>query len=150
MASLRMLGAKYGMYDPKDWKAVFYCDHILDAWVDIHDKTNGIVLDQESSQEQKGEKLQEVIEKNHIPLLKVMEDQLEKLGGPFITGPKLTIADCAMVAVLANIWENPAGPWTEALKPVLENYPKVQAYNLKLREAFADRLNDPERKAMPL
>ena len=55
-----------------------------------------------------------------------------------------------MVAVLANIWENPAGPWTEAFKPVLEAYPKVQAYNLALREAFADRLNDPERKALPL
>ena len=95
-------------------------------------------------------KLEEIIEKKHHPLLKVMEEQLEKLGGPYITGPKLTIADCAMVAALVNIWENPAGPWTEAFKPVLASYPKVQAYNEKLREAFADRLNDPERKPMPL
>ena len=50
MASLRMLGAKYGMYDPKDWKSSFYTDHILDAWVDIHDKTNGIVLSQDSEE----------------------------------------------------------------------------------------------------
>ena len=57
MASLRMLGAKYGMYDPKDWKSCFYTDHILDAWVDIHDKTNGIVLDQSSNEEEKAAKL---------------------------------------------------------------------------------------------
>ena len=44
MAELRMLGTKYGYYDPKDWKQAFYCDVILDAWVDILDKNGEVLL----------------------------------------------------------------------------------------------------------
>ena len=83
-----------------------------------------------------------VIEKFHIPALNCMEKQLAEHNGPYIAGAKLTIADCAIVSHLANIWENPAGPWSEKFKTVLADYPKVQAYNLKLREAFKDRLNE--------
>ena len=44
MASLRMLGTKLGYYDPTDWKAAFYCDVVLDAWVDVLGSTTGIML----------------------------------------------------------------------------------------------------------
>ena len=149
MAELRMLGTMYGYYNPSDWKCAYYCDVILDGWVDILDKTNGIVLS-EDSEEKKKETLENVIKNIHIPFLNFMEKQLVECGGPYIAGNKLTIADCAMVATLANIWENPAGPFTERFKPVLANYPKVQAYNKTLRVAFAARLNDPARKPMPI
>ena len=149
MAELRMLGTMYGFYNPQDWKAAYYCDVILDAWVDILEKTNGIVLSQDS-EEKKMETLENVIKNVHIPVLNFMEKQLQELGGTYIAGNKLTIADCAMVATLANIWENPAGPFTERFKPVLSGYPKVQAYNQRLREAFKDRLNDPARKPLPI
>ena len=66
-----------------------------------------------------------------------------------MAGSKLTIADCCMVAMLVNIWENPAGPFSAQFAPVLKKYPKVQAYNLKLREAFKERLADPARKPCP-
>ena len=42
-----------------------------------------------------------------------MEAQLTELGGPYLAGSKLTIADCAMVSMLANIWENPMGPFKD-------------------------------------
>ena len=35
MATLRMMGTKKGLYDPKDWKSAAYIDPILDAWVDL-------------------------------------------------------------------------------------------------------------------
>ena len=54
-----------------------------------------------------------------------------------------------MVAMLANIWENPMGPFKDQFAPVLKQYPKVCAYNLALREAFKEVLNNPERKPAP-
>ena len=90
-----------------------------------------------------------VIENVHVPALKVMEAQLTELGGPYLAGSKLTIADCCMVAMLANIWENPMGPFKDQFAPVLAKYPKVTAYNKALREAFKERLNDPARKPAP-
>ena len=87
-----------------------------------------------------------MIEKVHIPTLKLMEAQLTANGGPFIAGNFVSIADCAMVSMLVNIWENPIGPWKSQFVPVLKKYPKVQAYNLRLREEFKGRLKDPKRK----
>ena len=118
MASLRMLGVMNGFYNPDDWKTAYYCDVIIDAWVDVHDKTNGIILSGDS-EEKKAETLETVIQNIHIPLFNFMEKQLGDLNGTYIAGNKLTIADCALVAALANIWENPAGPWTERFKPIL-------------------------------
>ena len=149
MAILRALGAKYGYYTPKDVTKAYYCDVALECFVDIHDQTNGLTMSQISNEE-KGEKLQGLIEKVHRPALALLSQNLEAHGGKFAAGNHLSVADCAMVSVLMNIWENPAGPWTEAFKPVLADYPVVQQYNLNLREAFKARINDPNRPAMPM
>ena len=147
MAILRMFGAQYGYYPTDNWKTSFYINVILDCWGDMMEKANGLAFGLGNmSEEEKETKTKEMIDKAHIPALNCMEMQLGEHGGPYIAGAKLTIADCALVANLVNTWENPAGPYSEAFKPVLAKYPKVQAYNLKLREAFKDRLNDPERK----
>ena len=102
------------------------------------------------TQEEAMGELDGIIEKVHMPALKFLENQLTQDGGPYIAGDKLTIADCAAVALLANIWENPAGPWTQKFVPVLKQFPAVQAYNLRIREAFKDRLGDPNRKPLPI
>ena len=146
-----MVGAQHGYYKPSDWQSCAQVDVVLDAWVDMLDKSNGIALKigsaltpEEAMKEHEG-----VIERVHVPALKVMEAQLTANGGPYIAGNFISIADCAMVAMLVNIWENPAGPWAAQFKPVLAQYPKVTAYNLALREAFKERLNDPARKPCP-
>ena len=54
------------------------------------------------------------------------------------------IADCCMVAMVDNLWENPAGPFTAQMKPKLANYPKFTAYIANLREAFKARLTTRE------
>ena len=77
--------------------------------------------------------MQECIEKIHEPCLRVMEKFLGEHRGPYLAGPKVTIADIAMVAFLLSIWEAEGGPYTATFKPILAKYPKVQAYNLKLR-----------------
>ena len=152
LATLRMIGAKHGYYKPDDWQSCAQVDVILDAWVDMLDKSTGVALKMSGggcTPEEAMKEHQGIIERVHVPALKVMEAQLTANGGPFIAGNFVSIADCCMVAMLANIWENPAGPWTSQFEPVLKQYPKVQAYNLKLREAFKERLTSPERPALP-
>ena len=67
------------------------------------------------------------------------------LDSTYIAGNELTIADICSATTLANIWENPHGPWTEMFKPVLVDYPKVQAYHTRLREAFKEIFEDEKR-----
>ena len=151
MAILRALGAKYGYYTPTDAIKAYYCDVALDCFVDIHDQTNGLTMsDPMGSSEGKEDKIQALIEKVHRPALALLSKNLEQHGGKFAAGNQLTVADCALVSVLVNIWENPVGPWTEAFKPVLADYPNVQQYNNNLREAFKARITDPSRPAMPM
>ena len=151
MATLRMLGQKYGYYDAKDWRCAAKVDTFIDAWVDMHDKANNLALKMSGggcTQEEAMTEIDGIIERVFTPAFKHLEAQLTD-GGPYIGGPKLSIGDCAYVALMANITENPAGPWTAKFKPVLAGYPKIQAYHLKLREAFKARLGDPNRKPMP-
>ena len=115
------------------------------------DKSTGVALKMSGggcTPEEAMKEHQGIIERVHVPALKVMEAQLTANGGPFIAGNFVSIADCCMVAMLANIWENPAGPLTSQFEPVLKQYPKVQAYNLALREAFKDRLTSSDRPAL--
>ena len=120
-----MLGVQYGYYKPSEWKTAYYADVILDCWVDILEKTNGLALSPDATREQKEKMMVDVIEKYHVPALNLMEKLLEKHGGKYIAGDELTIADCAMVANLVNIWENKAGPWNEICKPYLAKYSLV-------------------------
>ena len=73
-------------------------------------------------------------------MLKVMEKQLDDLGGPYISGAKLTIADFCCAAAFFNIWCNPAGPLKDIFAQVVAKYPKSMAYKVKLEEMFKARL----------
>ena len=74
MASLRMLGSMYGLYDPTDWKCCSYVDTILDAWVDLHDTSYAVAMFMPNATEaEKASKMQENIQKFHEPCLAVME-----------------------------------------------------------------------------
>ena len=136
-----MLGAMNGLYDTTDWKRCSYVDTILDCWVDIHDKSYAVAMFMpDATDAERASKMQECIGKFHEPTLGLMETMLGKHGGPYIAGPKLTIADVALVSFLLSIWECEGGPFTETFRPVLAKYPKVQAYNLKLRETFCETI----------
>ena len=80
-------------------------------------------------------------------MMKMLEGMLTD-DGPFLGGSKPNIADCCMVACLVNIWENANNPYSVKFKPVLAQYPKLTAYNLKLREAFKSRIESPARKQL--
>ena len=152
MATLRMLGAKYGYYDPKDWRCAAKVDVFVDAWVDMHDKANNLALKMSMggcTPEEAMTEIDGIIEKIFTPALVALEKQLTDDGGPFMGGSKISIGDCCWVANMANIMENPAGPWTAKFTPILADYPKIQAYHAKLRDAFKARLGDPNRKPFP-
>ena len=90
--------------------------------------------------EEVGAKADSVIEKVHVPTIKYMEQQLTDLNSDYLAGDKVTIADIAMCTCLVDMWENPSGPWSAKFTPILAQYPKVTAYNKRIRETFAGAL----------
>ena len=93
-----------GYYDASDWKAASTADVYIDAWVDMLGKVNGISLGMVSgslTKEEAEAKIDGAIEATHVPVLKLMEAQLAETG-PFLGGEKVGIADCCLVATLAN------------------------------------------------
>ena len=73
LAILRSLGAKNGLYDAADWRSAAYVDTILDAWVDMLNKSSECVFAMEADPKGTMEKHAGVIENVHVPALKVME-----------------------------------------------------------------------------
>ena len=62
---------------------------------------------QDKSEEEKQESFRQTMQKVHIPAFAFMESQIRSLGGSFIAGGSaFTIADCCMVAAIANLFEN--------------------------------------------
>ena len=122
-----MLGQKYGYYDASNWKCAAKVDLFLDAWVDMLEKAAANTMKMASGGDaaEVGAEMDKVIENIYRPALKAMEAQLSADGGPYLAGAKLTIADCCMVALMANVMENPAGPWSQKLATVTPDYPKV-------------------------
>ena len=93
-----------GYYDASDWKAAATADTYIDAWVDMLGKVNGISLSMVNggmTKEEAEAKVDGAIEATHVPVLKLMEAQLAE-AGPFLGGEKVSIADCCLVATLAN------------------------------------------------
>ena len=93
-----------GYYDASDWQAASKADVYIDAWVDMLGKVNGISLGMVSgslTKEEAEAKIDGAIEATHVPVLKLMEAQLAE-AGPFLGGEKVGIADCCLVATLAN------------------------------------------------
>ena len=105
MSILRSLGIKHGYYTPSDWKTAYYTDVIVDCWVDVFDSMGRILFGMmDASEEEKTEEITKTIKTIHVPMLGLMEKHLEDLGGPFIAGEKLTIADCCCASAFFNIW----------------------------------------------
>ena len=151
-AILRCMGAKHGYYNPNDPKQSYLVDVVLDCFGDLHDTSNGVALGVVTGQmtaEDGNKAIAEKIPKVFEPILNLYEAQLGH-GCKFIAGEKVTIADCAMVALMANILENPNGPFFETYKPLMTKYPKISAYFGRLRIEFAKRLNDPNRAKAPV
>ena len=108
-----MMGTKLGYYDPTNWKEAYYCDVILDWYPDVLAPVCGLIIKGEGDpmSEELQAKAKEAIDKFGTPGFECCEKQLEEHGGPYIAGARLTIADCLMCALLANMAENLSAAW---------------------------------------
>ena len=124
-AVLRSLGTKYGLYDPSSHQKAFYIDVIVDLWSEMFDACVPIMfMMQDKSEEEKQESFRQTMQKVHIPAFAFMESQIRSLGGSFIAGGSaFTIADCCMVAAIANLFENEL--FQEGFNQILQNYPRL-------------------------
>ena len=141
-AVLRSLGTKYGLYDPSDHKKAFNIDVIVDLWTEMFDACVPILfMMPDKTEEEKQEVFRKTMQTKHIPAFAFMESQIRSLGGNFIAGgSQFTIADCCMVAAIANLFDNPQ--FSEGFKQILQNYPRLQEYLRRLKRAFKRRLSD--------
>ena len=66
-------------------------------------------------------------------------------NGKYAAGNRLTIADCIMVAGMANIWCNEVSPFKAAFEDLFNsgdvNKGLIDTYFATLRSEFGDRLN---------
>ena len=115
MAILRAFGAKYGFYDPSDVMGSYYTDVIVDGNVDILGSTTGAIFPVlgkgGQADEEDLQKVRDLFKKSHAPTLNLLIANMKAHGGKYAAGNKLGIADCCMVASMANIWCNEASPF---------------------------------------
>ena len=111
MATLRMVGIKYGYYNPTNWKECLIIDSVLDAYTDCFNAIVPVTI-KPGNPEEREEEAEKIIDKVHEPLMNYCEQTL-KDNRHFLAGPKVTIADACMIALVQNMWENPENPWKE-------------------------------------
>ena len=152
MALLRGIGTKHNMYFPQDPFTSYYCDVILDCFVDVLDGCTGVILGvlldpskggkaTEADNAALGEKWQ----KTCVPLFKLLVANMKAHGGKYAAGNRLTIADCVMVAGMDNIWCNKAGPFEAEFMRLFSagdvDKDMIMTYFATLRSEFGARLN---------
>ena len=124
MAVLRSLGSKYGLYFPQDPETSYYCDVIIDCYVDALDSAAGVtmpvLMKGGVADEEDCAKMKEVFYKTTVPLFKMLCANMKQHGGKYAAGNMLTIADCCMIAGIANIWYNEASPFFKTFDECFE------------------------------
>ena len=133
----------------------YYADVILDGNADILNSTTGVLLGSVlpkggKADEEDFAKVREIFKKAHAPTLNILVANMKAHGGKYAAGNKLSIADCALVSSLANIWDNPASPLRATFQECLAggdivDKAALDKYFATLRAEFGARLNDPKR-----
>lgn len=143
------------MYFPKCHKTSYMCDVIVDCFVDVLDGNAGVCLPvatQKNGQPDDGDvqKIKDLWKKASVPLLKLLTKNMKCHGGKYAAGDRLTIADCAMVACLVNIWQNKSGPMYATYEQLYQDEVEldkgcINDYFDTLRAEFKERLDSSER-----
>ena len=144
LPSLRALGIELGYYPTNDWKQAAVVDMISETANEVFNVWAGAMISEDKSNEEKAKIFSDSLNETGVAgkLIKMIETQLNKSGGKFITGNKVTIADCYMVSMVYNYARNPAGPMKDLMTPILsQKYPRFCAYADELGKEFAKNLN---------
>ena len=147
--SLRALGMEFGYYPTNDWKNAAVIDMVTETANELFNIWSGAMIAQDKSNEEKAKIIGDSLAETGAAgkLMKVIETQLGKSGGRFITGNKVTIADCYMVSLIYNYARNPAGPMKDLMAPLIkQRFPRFDAYADELGKEFAKNLDSREAK----
>ena len=132
-AIMRSLGIRFGYYDPKNWKAAQYCDPIVDCWGDIVGAVAGVAF---APDEEAKNAAAENFVKTCVKFHGLLEKTLTHSKGPYVAGPKRTIADFVLASYIGNFVTNPNNPGSAPLTASLGDTPKFKAYVDKATTTF--------------
>eukprot|EP00904_Undaria_pinnatifida_P006911 jgi/Undpi1/334/HiC_scaffold_1.g00330.m1 len=144
-AQLRYVGKIAGLY-PEDALEAAYADAAVDAVADNHMELRPAVLEKD---EAKKMEMRQRLASDFLPTwLSNLEKALEKAGGSYFAGGKLSIGDIAVVARL--VWLNEGSidgipttivddyPLLSSLIKRVNAEPKIAAYHQKRAESSAN------------
>lgn len=138
-ALLRYLGTVHGYY-PKDAKLAWACDKMVDNWEPMVDSVGGPLAFGTAGPDF----LETVYLKKYQEMCDLAKHCLTKIGGKFLCGDKMCIADFAFASKYFNMVENPNFPMGEAYtkpgKEIFEKEPLLCKYIECLRAELKDHL----------
>ena len=139
-AILRMLGIKYGYYNPTDWKAAGVIDMIVDTQSEVFDAAAKIVLF--TPDEQKEAEIDKLCEGLLPKFLGILENQLSRNNGSqFLIGDEITIADFVVASFAFNMLKNDSCILSPKFVRCAMSFPVFGAYTIRLRSELSSHLN---------
>lgn len=123
-AILRSFGARYGYYDPANWRQSRLIDPIVETYSDVLNGMAKIIQAKADKDQLMKEFKTGVAAKFHS----LLEKTLATHSGKFIVGDKVTIADFVLASHISNNLINEKNPCSTALQASLGSNPKFSAY----------------------
>lgn len=120
-AILRSFGARYGYYDPRDWRQASLIDPICEVYGDLLGGLSKVMFAPDDAKAQLCTELQSGVAPKYHGLI---EKTLCSHNGKFVAGDKVTIADFVLASHIANNLNNPKNPCQAALQATLAGCPK--------------------------
>ena len=115
--AMRRLAMTYGLYPSNDWKKAAVVDMVAETYSDVFNKWSGTLINEKMGNDEKAKIFTESMQEGGVAFkfFKVVEAQLTKNGGRFLTGNNMTFADCCMASLIYDYIKNPSGPFTGLL-----------------------------------
>ena len=133
-AILRYLGRTYGYYPESSPETAYTIDSTIDAIEDF--LTAFFRFNFEPNADKKA-----VFKENLLKMAPIwvaaIEKRLEKSGGKYIAGDKITIADFALAAVAFDNLLNEANPLYAETLPFIKDHETLKKYSAGLKEEFS-------------
>ena len=123
LPAMRALAIDLKVYPLTDWKKAAVSDMISETWADCFNSYGAAMLNPDLDDAGKGKFFADSLAAGGLTnkLFKLCETALDKSGGRFLTGAKMSMADYCMASLIYDYYRNPGSPLAPAIGPVLDS-----------------------------